>query len=123
MPFDERLARRVREALSGRDAVERKMMGGLVFMVNGNLCCGVDRGDLIVRVGQDDHQGALREPHVRPMDLTGRPLKGFVLVGSPGLRSRTALQRLVMQGVQYATALPPKGPSARPRSRSRPKIW
>jgi hypothetical protein len=117
LPFDEELARRVCEALSGRAAVEKKMMGGVVFMV----CCGVDRSDLIVRVGPSNYPGALREPHVRPMDITGRPLKGFVLVGPNGHRSRAALEKWVMRGVDFAASLPSKRASRRAKPRSNPK--
>ena len=79
MAYDEGLAQRVREVLAERsDLSERKMFGGLCFLVNGNMCCGVVRDELMVRVGPDAYDESLSLPHARKMDITGRPMKGFV---------------------------------------------
>ena len=79
MPYDERLAGRVRAVMADADGVrERKMFGGLAFLLNGNMCCGVVRDDLMVRVGPDDYDQSLKRAHARPMDFTGKPMKGFV---------------------------------------------
>ncbi len=87
MAFDEKLADRVRSILRERnDVVERKMFGGLAFLIRGNMCCGIVGTDLMVRVGADQHESALAEAHARPMDFTGRPSKGMVYVGAEGLR-------------------------------------
>ncbi|MBW3669776.1 MAG: TfoX/Sxy family protein, partial [Actinobacteria bacterium] len=73
MPFDEGLAQRVRELLEdGPDASERKMFGGLAFMLGGNMCCGIVGDELMVRVGPDGYEAALARPHAREMDFTGR---------------------------------------------------
>lgn len=81
MGHDERTAERVRRILSGRrDVVEKKMVGGLSFIVNGSMCCGVTGTALMVRVGPEARERALAQPHVRPMEFTGRPLAGFVCV-------------------------------------------
>jgi len=79
--YDERLAARVRALLGNRtDVSERKMFGGLTFMTGGNMCCGVNRNDLIVRLDPDREHEAFARPHARPMDLTGRPMRGFITV-------------------------------------------
>ncbi len=85
MAYSERLGSRVREILEeGGDVDERKMFGGLAFMVNGHMCCGVIGDDLVLRVGADRAEQVLEEPHARPMDFTDRPLKRFVSSLRPG---------------------------------------
>ena len=102
------LADRARAALAGRDDVsERRMMGGIVFMVSGHMCCGADRRGLMVRVGPEQFEAALDEPDARVMDLTGRPMRGFVLVAPAGL-TEARLAEWVERGVAHATSLPPK---------------
>jgi catechol 2,3-dioxygenase-like lactoylglutathione lyase family enzyme len=81
MAYDERLAARVRALLASRaDVSERKMFGGLTFMVGGNMCCGVNGDELIVRLDPGHEDDALARPHVRPMDFTGRRMRGFITV-------------------------------------------
>jgi hypothetical protein len=84
MAYDEALAQRIRGLLNGPAVEERKMFGGLAFLVGGRMCCGVQDSDLMVRVPKEGHAQALRQPHVRPMDFTGRSLKGFVYVSATG---------------------------------------
>jgi TfoX/Sxy family transcriptional regulator of competence genes len=86
MAFDEQLAARVRKLLADRsDVTERRMFGGLTFMVRGHMCCGVQGDELILRLGPDGAGEALASQHARPMDFTGRPLAGFVSVSrTPG---------------------------------------
>ena len=85
MAFDEKLADRVRAALAGKRGLsERKMKGGICFMVAGNMCCGVTGAALMVRVGPDGYTAALAKPHVRPLEFAGRRPGGFVLVDPPG---------------------------------------
>lgn len=102
MAYDEALAQRIRQLLSGPDVAERKMFGGLAFLVGGRMCCGVQDQDLMVRVPKDQHAQLLKEPHVRPMDFTGRSLAGFVYVSAAGTRSAPALRRWVKRGQQAA---------------------
>jgi len=110
MPHDERLAGRVRELLADQTPlVERKMFGGVAFLVRGHMCCGVVGETLMVRVGPDRHQEALARRHDRPMDFTGRPLRGFVFVDPEGLRARRDLKRSVDPGVLFVRTLPEKG--------------
>lgn len=109
MAYDEGLAQRIREALDERsDVAEKKMFGGLAFLVAGNMCVGVVGEDLMVRVGPDVYSDALREPHARKMDFTGRPMKGFLYVAAEGIESDAALGRWVDRGLRFASSLPPK---------------
>lgn len=108
MAYDERLAARVRALLASRaDVSERKMFGGLTFMVGGNMCCGVNREELIVRLDPGREEEVLARPHARPMDLTGRRMRGFITVHPDGLTG-TNLDRWVREAVARAESLPPK---------------
>ena len=109
MAYDEGLATRVRDALGGQPGVdERKMFGGLAFLVRGNMACGVRGDDLMVRVAADTADAVLAEPGARPADMAGRPMKGWLLVGPDGHAEDEDLRRWVGRGVAYATSLPPK---------------
>src|SRR2546423_9012341 len=107
LSFDPEAAARVRRLLSGRDdVVERRMVGGLSFLVNGNMCCGVTGTALMIRVGREAREQALREPHVRPMVLGGRSLSAFVCVDPPGYAADDALARWVQRGLDFVAGLP-----------------
>jgi hypothetical protein len=109
MAYDEGLAERIRELLDGRpDVVEKRMFGGLAFMVAGHMCCGVVGEVLMARVGPGEHARALRQPHVRPMDFTGRPMKGFVFVDADGVASDADLRRWVSACRPFVESLPAK---------------
>ncbi len=109
MAYDEQLAERVRQVLGNQDGIrERKMFGGLAFMLHGNMSVGVINDELTVRCGPDRHQEALERPHARPMDFTGRPMKGSVFVPQPGIGSDADLQEWVQLGVDFAESLPRK---------------
>jgi len=115
MPYDETLAERVRTVLADRtDVTERPMFGGLTFMVAGHMCCGVNRDELIVRLDPDDMDRALARPHTRPMDLTRRPMRGFVTVGPEGLKG-AALRGWVAAAVAHCESRPPRRGKAAPR--------
>src|ERR1700694_237113 len=102
MAYDEALADRVRGALAKRSGVtERKMFGGVCFMVRGNMCCGIVKNELMVRVGVEQHGKSLADPGVRLMDFTGRPMKGFLFVDAASLRGR-GLSKWVARGVKFA---------------------
>jgi TfoX N-terminal domain len=108
MPYDEKLAARVRRLLSDRiDVTERAMFGGLTFMVAGHMCCGINHDELIVRLRPNDVDAALARSHARPMDFTGRPMRGFVTVGPEGLKG-PALRRWVGIALVRAESRPPK---------------
>ena len=109
MAYDEQLAERVRQVLGERSGLtERKMFGGIAFMLAGNMCCGVSRDDLIVRTFPEDGEAALDEPDVRPFDMTGRPMTGFLLVGPGATASDDGLRGWVERAVTFAETLPPK---------------
>jgi TfoX/Sxy family transcriptional regulator of competence genes len=107
MAYEEQLAARVRTLLANRaDVSERKMFGGLTFMIGGNMCCGVNGNELIVRLDPDEDE-ALARPHARPMDFTGRPTRGFVTIRPDGLKG-ARLNRWVQEAVARAESLPSK---------------
>jgi TfoX/Sxy family transcriptional regulator of competence genes len=109
MAYDEGLAQRIREVLGELPGlVEKKMFGGIGFMVHGNMACGVHKDALIVRVGPEGHEEALARPHTRPFDITGRAMKSWVMVVSDGYESDEALEDWVQQGLDFALSLPPK---------------
>ena len=109
MSFDPAAAARARRLLSGRDdVVEKKMVGGLSFVVNGNMCCGVTGTALMIRVGADSRERALREPHVQPMIFAGRILSGFICVEPAGYATDDALASWVQRGLDFVSELPAK---------------
>lgn len=94
MAFDEGLAERLRELLADRDDVrEKRMFGGLAYLVGGNLCCGILKDRLMARVGASQYEAALQRPHAREMDFTGRPMRGFVLVEPAGFEDDDDLRQ------------------------------
>jgi TfoX/Sxy family transcriptional regulator of competence genes len=117
MSYDENLAARIRDVLADRtDVVEKKMFGGLCFMVNGSMCCGLTKTDFMVRVGPEQYDAALARPHARPMDFTGRPLAGMVYVAPDGLRTRATLVRWIERGLVFVTSAPARKNAKRPTS-------
>ncbi len=109
MPFDEALADRIRDVLASRtEVIERKMFGGIAFMLAGNMAVGVIGEDLMVRLDPTDAEKALAEPHTRPMDFTGKPMKKMVYVDAEGTASDEGLAAWVEAGADYAASLPPK---------------
>jgi TfoX/Sxy family transcriptional regulator of competence genes len=116
--YDETLADRVRNVLTADreiigDLEEKKMFGGLAFMLRGHMCCGITSDNLMVRLGGAQELEALAEPHVRPMDFTGRPMKGFVYVEPEGTRSEKDLRRWVGLSVRHVLSLPLKSSHSR----------
>jgi hypothetical protein len=96
MAYDEGLAERIRSVLEGRPKVtEKKMFGGVAFLLGGKMFVGIVKGDLMVRVGPERYSDALKKSHVRPMDFTGKPMKGYVFVAPPGVDDDAALDRWV----------------------------
>lgn len=105
MAYDEALAQRVRQILARqRDVEEKRMFGGLCFMVSGRMCCGVDRTGLILRLPVEKAEAALREPHVKVFDMTGRPLAGFVLVGPKSCERADQVARWLEPAIAHALA-------------------
>ena len=84
------------------------MFGGLAFMLNGHMCCGIVGDNFVVRTGPDKFEAALSRPHARPMDFTGRPMRGFVYVAPPGYRLTRDLKSWIHTGIQFVSSLPKK---------------
>ncbi len=109
MAYDEGLAQRIRESLSDQpDLVEIKMFGGIGFMAQGNMVCGVLNDTLIVRIGPERYPEALAQPHTKEFDFTGRPMTGWVTVSLQGYQEDASLETWVNLGITYALSLPPK---------------
>ncbi len=109
MAFDEGLAQRIRDALRDRRGiVERRMFGGLAFMSHGHMSVGVVNDTLMARVGPEGYAAALRRPGARPMDFTGKPMKGFVYVTPEGIDSDAALDSWIVDCLAFTGSLPPK---------------
>ena len=109
MPYDERMAERVRKFLRGRRGLsERKMFGGNGFLLHGNMCVGVWREYLILRLGPEQAEDALREPFVKEFDITGRAMSGWVMVESRGVEDDAALADWITQALSFVQMLPAK---------------
>jgi TfoX/Sxy family transcriptional regulator of competence genes len=110
MAIDATLLQRMRQTLSEYEAIlsEKKMFGGVSFMLNGNFACGLTKTDLVIRVGPERNAEALAQPHARPMDFTGRPMKGWVYISPEGYTSDKDLADWLQQGIRFALSLPPK---------------
>jgi TfoX/Sxy family transcriptional regulator of competence genes len=109
MPFDEALAEQVRALLRGHHSLkEKRMFGGLAFMVNGHMCCGIVDKNFVVRTGPDEYATALSQPHAQPMDFTGRPMRGFVYVTPEGYRLTRDLKAWIQRGLHFVLSQPPK---------------
>ena len=111
MAYDEDLANRIREQLAPYDAVtEKAMFGGLAFLVAGNMAVGItNTAELMVRLGPEEGEAALGEPDTRSFDMTGRPMRGWIVVGAGGIATDERLGPWVARGVAFARSLPPKG--------------
>jgi TfoX/Sxy family transcriptional regulator of competence genes len=109
MAYDEKLTQRVRQVLAELPGlVEKKMFGGVGFMLNGNMACGVHKDMLIVRVGREGHEAAMAKPHTLPFDITGRAMRGWVMVSADGCAEDEALEAWVKRGINFALTLPSK---------------
>ena len=109
MAYDEALSERVRAVTSLReDIVERKMFGGIAWMLAGNMACGVLGDELIVRLAPEEADKALAEPHTREFDFTGRPMRNIVMVGPEAIATDEELAGWVDAGADFAASLPPK---------------
>jgi TfoX/Sxy family transcriptional regulator of competence genes len=109
LSYDPAAAERVRHLLSGRsDVAEKKMVSGLSFLVNGNMCCGITGTALMVRLGAESREQALREPHVQPMLFAGRALSGFICIEQAGYAADDALASWVQRALDFVSALPAK---------------
>ena len=109
MEYDTELAKRVAAIIAvRRDVTDRKMFGGIAWMLQGNMACGVIGDEVIVRLSAEDSDRALAEPDTRPFDMTGRRMRGFVVVGGPSIANDAGLRGWIDAGADYASSLPPK---------------
>ncbi len=108
MAYDESLAERVRDVLEGLDIEEKKMFGGVAFMLSGNMSVGIAGSELMVRIDPDDQEEVLAREGVREFDMTGRPMRGWILVAGSVLDADDALAEWVERGTDFAGTLPPK---------------
>src|SRR3972149_154658 len=108
MTYNLKLAERIRSELGGIPFVEKKMFGGVGFLIHGNLACGVHKDGMIVRVDPEKHTALLKKPHVRPFDITGKPMKGWLIVDPDGCNTAKLLTAWVKEGVGFALTLPAK---------------
>jgi TfoX/Sxy family transcriptional regulator of competence genes len=109
MAYDETLAARIRQSLARRKNVEdKRMFGGIGFLLNGNMLVGVWKDSLIVRIGPDEHQEAVLETHVKEFDITGKPMKGWVLVEPQGVVDDDQLNEWIQRALKFVGKLPAK---------------
>lgn len=109
MAYSEELATRMRAELGrARGLQEKKLFGGIGFLVNGNMACGVHGQDMLVRLGTADYEAALKMPHVKVFDMTGRPMTGWIVVEKGGYKSKEALQHWILKSIKFAKSPPPK---------------
>jgi TfoX/Sxy family transcriptional regulator of competence genes len=109
MAFDEGLTQRVRALLDSRsDVADKQMFGGIAFLIAGNMACGVSGDDLMVRVDREESEALLEESGVRRFDMTGRPMKGWLLVAPDATADDADLERWVRRGEAFAASLPAK---------------
>lgn len=108
MAYNLKLAERIRSKLDGTPFVEKKMFGGIGFLLNGNMACGVNKENLIVRIDPEKQNTLLKKAHAKPFDLTGKPMKGWLVVEADGVKTDRQLSSWVKKGVEFALTLPPK---------------
>lgn len=124
MSYNVELEKRITKILKAKKKIETKnMFGGICFMHNGNMLCGIDKNRLMVRVGPDQYESALKMKYAKVMDITGKPMKGFVFVNEDGLKSEANLKKWIQLGLNFTSYLPPKKPktkSGKPKTNSTP---
>lgn len=122
MAYSEELAQRVRGVLAERDdVVEKKMFGGIAFMVAGRMACGPHGDTLIVRIGEAAAANNIGKPHVKPMDFTGRVMKAFAIIQPDGLRTSAQLRKWVVMAAEFAASEGPRVSQTRARATRRPR--
>lgn len=108
MAYDEKFAERVRAELQGLPYVEKKMFGGLGYLIHGNMACGWYNGHMVARIDPAHHASYLKKKYVRPFDLRGKPMKGWLLIEPDGYKTAKQLRAWIKIGLEYAASLPPK---------------
>ncbi len=113
MHSDLKLTERLRSAAANSPLTERVMFGGVAFFLSGNMCCGIYHDALVLRIGEEQAEKALNKPHVRPMDITGKPMRGWVMVDPPGCKTMRQLDGWVAMATAFVGDLPAKKQPAR----------
>jgi TfoX/Sxy family transcriptional regulator of competence genes len=109
MPYKEQIESRIKKIISNwKNTDHKKMFGGVCHLLNGNMFCGVYKDFLILRLGEEDGNKALALPHVRPFDITGKPMKGWVMVEQDGFQADHDLTSWLNQAKEFVSSLPPK---------------
>ncbi len=109
MVYDEGLAQQIRDELSDRPGYsEKKMFGGLCFLVNGNMACGVTTNKVMLRIGKENYEEVMSKPHMTEMDFTGKPMRGMVYIDEEGSNDEDIVRKWVDYTYDYAFSLPPK---------------
>jgi TfoX/Sxy family transcriptional regulator of competence genes len=108
MAYNKRLAERIRAEFGTSPIVEKRMFGGVGFLLNGNMACGVHKDNMIVRVGPDKYEKLLQKKHTRVFDITGRTMKGWLMVEPEGCTTARQVSMWVKEGLEFALTLPPK---------------
>ncbi|MCP4216799.1 MAG: TfoX/Sxy family protein [bacterium] len=109
MPYNEEINNRIKDIVAewpGTNA--KKMFGGVCHLLQGNMFCGVYKEFLILRLGKKNTEGVMEQPHIRPFDITGKPMKGWVMVEQEGFATEEALSQWLTQAAKFAATLPPK---------------
>ena len=109
MPYDETIAKRLSEAVKGRKGFsQKKMFGGICLLLHGNMCSGVHKDYLILRLGEEEAEKALKHKHTKAFDITGRAMKGWVMVHKDGFKDEAALKDLLEEAIAFVKKLPKK---------------
>jgi len=109
MAYDEALAQRIRDALRRKAGIsEKKMFGGIAFLLHGYMFVGISGKSLMARIGPAEYDRALTMKHVREMDFTGKPMRGYVFVDSKGVKDQEALKVWLQKCTSFVSTLPPK---------------
>ncbi len=109
MAYDEQLAKRLSKLIAKRNGFhEQKMFGGIGFLLHGNMCFGIWKDNLILRLGEGQAQNALKKKNIKPFDITGRAMKGWVMVKPEGIKSEESLKQWIGQAIDFVTQLPCK---------------
>lgn len=108
MAYNLKLAERIRAELEGIPYVEKKMFGGIGFLIHGNMACGVHKEAMIVRIDPAKQEKLLKKPSAKVFDITGKPMKGWLMVEPDGCKTKKQLSAWVKEGIAFALTLPPK---------------
>lgn len=108
MAYDLKFAERIRAELKGLPVVEKKMFGGVGFLLHGNMACGIYKDDMVARIDPAKHELFLKKKHVKPFALRGKPMKGWLLIEPDGCKTAKQIGAWVKEGVEFALTLPPK---------------